>query len=51
MRSRVAASALLADLFHLPTLLRAFDGLKQAQAWRLYSLAAWERHQGIEGLA
>lgn len=51
MKKVVAHSPMLAELFDLPLLLRAYDGLKRHLAWRLYSLAAWERHQGVVGLA
>lgn len=50
MRQVVARSPMLAELFNLPHLLASFDRLQRHLAWRLFSLAAWERHQGIEGL-
>jgi asparagine synthase (glutamine-hydrolysing) len=50
MKSAVAASPMLADLFDRPRLLAGFDALARPLAWRLFSLAAWEAHQGIGGL-
>ncbi len=50
MKQAVARSPMLAEIFDLPVLLRAYDDLKRHLAWRLYSLAAWEKHQGVAGL-
>jgi hypothetical protein len=50
MKQQVAQSAMLAELFKMPTLMRSFDALNRQLAWRLFSLSAWERHQGISEL-
>lgn len=51
MKKTVGQSKLLAELFNLPRLVAAFDGLGRTAAWRLFSVAAWERQQGITDLA
>ena len=51
MRGVVTSSPMLAELFEMPVLLHAFDRLPRHLAWRLFSLAAWEQHQGILELA
>ncbi len=51
MKQQVEQSPMLAELFHMPELMRSFDTLKRHLAWRLFSLAAWQRHQGISELA
>lgn len=51
MKDEVGRSELLGQLFEREPLLRGFDALQPGAAWRLFSIAVWERQQGVGGVA
>lgn len=51
MKREVEGSRLVGELFDRSHLVKAFDSLSDTQAWRLFSLAVWERQQQPTDLA